>query len=145
MHKPTDQDFKSLKRILRYIKGTKHFGLPITSGDSQLRTYTDADCTFDTSDRKSITGHCTFMGSNLISWSVKKQVTVAKSSTEVEYHTLSAATSEAIWLRRLSAELQLPQHNPTIIHCDNISAIAIAKNSVFYARTKYIEIDYQFI
>ncbi|PKU76544.1 Retrovirus-related Pol polyprotein from transposon TNT 1-94 [Dendrobium catenatum] len=145
MHNPTDQDFKSLKRILWYIKGTKHFGLPIQPGDYQLQTYSNAYWASDTTDRKSITGHCTFMGPNLISWSVEKQITVAKSSTEAEYHALSAATSEAIWLCRLSAELQLPQASPTIIHCDNISAIAITKNSVFHARTKHIEIDYQFI
>ncbi|PKU68380.1 Retrovirus-related Pol polyprotein from transposon TNT 1-94 [Dendrobium catenatum] len=70
---------------------------------------------------------------------------MAKSSTEAEYRALSAATSEVIWLRRLAAELQLEQSSPTIIHCDNISAIAIAKNLVFHTRTKHIEIDYQFI
>ncbi|XP_028554742.1 uncharacterized protein LOC110100908 [Dendrobium catenatum] len=145
MHQPTEQDFKNLKRILRYIKGTAQLSLPIQPGDHQLQTYTDADWASDTTDRKSVTGHCSFIGPNLISWSVKKQITAAKSSTEAEYRALSAATSEAIWLRRLADELQLSQAAPTTIHCDNISAIAIAKNSVFHARTKHIEIDYQFI
>ncbi|PKU59584.1 Retrovirus-related Pol polyprotein from transposon TNT 1-94 [Dendrobium catenatum] len=85
------------------------------------------------------------MGPNLISWSIKKHVTVAKSSTEVEYRALSAATSEVLWLRRLAEELQMQQNSPTTIHCDNISAIAIAKNPIFHARTKHFEIDFQFI
>ncbi|PKU86287.1 Retrovirus-related Pol polyprotein from transposon TNT 1-94 [Dendrobium catenatum] len=145
MHQPTVQNFQDLKRLLRYIKGTLSFGLPITAGDLTLRTYTDADWASDSSDRKSISGFCTFLGPNLISWTVKKQVTVAKSSTEAEYRSLSAATSDVIWLRRLVEELDLPQQSPTPIHCDNTSAIALARNPVFHARTKHIEIDYQFI
>ncbi|KAI0491413.1 hypothetical protein KFK09_025673 [Dendrobium nobile] len=145
MHQPTIHDFENLKRILWYIKGILSHDLPITPGDFQLCTYTDANWASDTSDRKSITGHCTFMGPNLISWSEKKQVTIAKSSTEAEYRALSASTSEVLWLRRLFVELNLPQNSATNIYCDNISTIAIAKNPVFHARTKHIKIDYQFI
>ncbi|KAI0516046.1 hypothetical protein KFK09_008718 [Dendrobium nobile] len=145
MHQPTVQDFQIIKRILRYIKGTADHDLPLIPGDCQLRTYTYADWASNASDQKSISSHCTFLGPNLISWSVKKQVTIAKSSTEAEYRALSAATSKVLWLRRLSAELQLEQHSPTTIYHDNISAIAIAKNPVFHARTKHIEIDYLFI
>ncbi|KAI0488020.1 hypothetical protein KFK09_027843 [Dendrobium nobile] len=145
MQNPTDQDFKALKRLLRYIKGTITYGLSITTGSLELRTYTDADWAADASDRKSISGYCTFLGPNLISWTVKKQATVAKSLTEAEYRSLSAAISDVIQLRRLAEELQIPQQTPTTIHCDNTSAIAIAKNSVFHARTKHIEIDYHLI
>ncbi|PKU77657.1 Retrovirus-related Pol polyprotein from transposon TNT 1-94 [Dendrobium catenatum] len=145
MQTPTEQNYKDLKRILRYINGTLSHGLPISPGSLELHSYSDADWASDSSDRKSISGFCTFLGPNLISWTVKKQATVAKSSTEAEYRSLSAATSEVVWLRRLAVELHLPQPNPTTIHCDNTSAIAIAKNPVFHARTKHIEIDYHFI
>ncbi|PKU59636.1 Retrovirus-related Pol polyprotein from transposon TNT 1-94 [Dendrobium catenatum] len=145
MQQPSDKDFQALKRLLRYINGTLSYGLPITFGSLELHSYSDADWASDSSDRKSISGFCTFLGPNLISWTVKKQATVAKSSTEAEYRSLSAATSEVIWLRRLATELHLPQPEPTTIHCDNTSAIAIAKNPVFHARTKHIEIDYHFI
>ncbi|KAI0499987.1 hypothetical protein KFK09_018195 [Dendrobium nobile] len=145
MHQPTTRDFQALKRLLQYVKGTISFGLPITTGPLILRTYTDADWASDSSDRKSISGFCSFLGTTLISWTVKKQVTVAKSSTEAEYRTLSAATSDVIWLRRLAAELDLLQNSPTQIYCDSTSAIALARNPVFHARTKHIEIDYQFI
>ncbi|PKU83759.1 putative mitochondrial protein [Dendrobium catenatum] len=144
MQNPTTTDFSQLKHILRYINGTKSFGLPIIPGDTTLQTFTDADWASDISDHKLISGTCTFLGPNLISWSVKKQVTVAKSSTEAEYRALSTSTLEVLWLRRLASELQLDQKSPTLIHCDNLSAISIAKNLVFHARTKHIEIDYQF-
>ncbi|XP_020674516.1 uncharacterized protein LOC110093841 [Dendrobium catenatum] len=88
MHQPMVQDFQALKGLLWYIKGTLAFGLPITPGNLTLRTYTDADWDSNAYDRKSISGFCTFLGPNLISWSVKKQVTIAKSSTEAEYRSL---------------------------------------------------------
>ncbi|PKU82870.1 Retrovirus-related Pol polyprotein from transposon TNT 1-94 [Dendrobium catenatum] len=145
MHQPTNSDLQALKRLLRYIKGTLTYGLPIHIGDLSLRTYTDADWASDMTDRKSISGYCTFLGSTLISWTVKKQVTVAKSSTEAEYRALSAATSDVLWIHRLLDEVGISQQQPTTIHCDNISAMALAKNPVFHARTKHIEIDYHFI
>ncbi|XP_028547538.1 uncharacterized protein LOC114578499 [Dendrobium catenatum] len=145
MHAPTEQHFKSLKRLLRYIKGTLHYGLPLTLGNLQLSTYTDADWASDNTDWKSISGFYTFLGDNLVSWTVKKQATVARSSTEAKYRALAAATIEVIWLRRLAKELQIPQHSPTKIYCDNTSAISLANNPVFHARTKHIEIDYHFI
>ncbi|PKU82555.1 putative mitochondrial protein [Dendrobium catenatum] len=145
MHQPTTNDFQVLKRLLRYIQGTTHLGIPIEPGDLTLRTFADADWAADSSDRRSISGYCTFLGSTIISWSAKKQATVAKSSTEAEYRSVSAATSEVLWLRRLLAELSIPQISPTTIFCDNTSAIALAHNPVFHARTKHIEIDYHFI
>ncbi|PKU70985.1 Retrovirus-related Pol polyprotein from transposon TNT 1-94 [Dendrobium catenatum] len=144
MHRPTDRHFQDLKRLLRYIKGTTSYGLPITPGQLTLTTYTDADWASDHTDRKSVSGFCSYLGNTLISWTVKKQQTVAKSTTEAEYRSLSAAVSEVLWLRRLAHELRITQHSPTTIYCDNISAIAIAKNPVFHARTKHIEIDFHF-
>ncbi|PKU78319.1 putative mitochondrial protein [Dendrobium catenatum] len=145
MHKPTEQHFKSLKRLLRYVKGTINYGLPLTRGNLQLTSYTDDDWASDSDDRKSISGFCTFLGDTLISWTVKKQPTVARSSTEAEYRALAAATTEVLWLRRLVEELHIPQNSPTKIYCDNTSAISLAKNPVFHARTKHIEIDHHFI
>ncbi|PKU70452.1 putative mitochondrial protein [Dendrobium catenatum] len=145
MHDPSVDDFQTLKRLLRYIQGTIALSIPIDRGDLQLRAFADADWAADHSDRRSITGFCTFLGNTIISWSAKKQVTVAKSSTEAEYRAISSATSEVIWLRRLLAELRISQNGPTPLYCDNTSAIALANNPVFHARTKHIELDYHFI
>ncbi|PKU69210.1 putative mitochondrial protein [Dendrobium catenatum] len=145
MNEPSNDNFQTLKRLLRYIQGTTELGIPIDHDDLQLRAFADADWAADNSDRRSITGFCTFLGNTIISWSAKKQITVAKSSTEAEYRSISSVTSEVIWLRRLLAELRLPQNGPTPLYCDNTSAIALANNPVFHARTKHIEIDCHFI
>ncbi|PKU79316.1 Retrovirus-related Pol polyprotein from transposon TNT 1-94 [Dendrobium catenatum] len=145
MHDPAPVHLYLLKRLLRYIKGTINFGLPIIKSNMQLRTFSDADWAGDPITRKSTTGFCTFLGKNLVSWTVKKQTTVSRSSTELEYRALAAATADIIWLRRLIADFNISHDQPISIYCDNTSAIALANNPVFHARTKHIEIDQRFI
>ncbi|XP_028547763.1 uncharacterized protein LOC114578593 [Dendrobium catenatum] len=130
MHNPTITDFLKLKRLIRYIKGTQHLGLPISPGSLELTAYCDADWAANTTDRKSISGFCTFLGSNLVSW---------------KYRALSSALSDVIWLRRLLSDFHIPLNFPTTMLCDNLSALALAHNPVFHARTKHIEVDHHFI
>ncbi|KAI0511112.1 hypothetical protein KFK09_011735 [Dendrobium nobile] len=103
MHSPHQYDFQALKHLLRYLKGTLDFGLPITSTSTSLRAYADSDWAGDPLDRKSTTGYCCFIGDTLLSWCVKKQPTVARSSTEAEYRALATAATDIVWLRRLLA------------------------------------------
>ncbi|KAI0507326.1 hypothetical protein KFK09_013448 [Dendrobium nobile] len=145
MHNPLPDHTYLLKRFLRYIKGTLDFGLPITKTDLQLRTFSDADWAGNPSSRKSTTGYCTFLGQTLISWAVKKQTTVARSSTESEYRALTAATADIIWIKRLLTDFNVEMPTSSDLYCDNTSAIALANNPVFHARTKHIEIDHRFI
>ncbi|PKU72463.1 Retrovirus-related Pol polyprotein from transposon TNT 1-94 [Dendrobium catenatum] len=110
-----------------------------------LTTYVDSDWAGDQKDRKSTTGYCTFLGSSLIFWSVKKQSTIARSSTEAEYRALAVVAADLIWTRQLLQELGCPPPELTKIFCDNISAFALANNQVFHARTKHFEVDYHCI
>lgn len=145
MHNPQPHHFQLLKRVLGYLKGTQTYGLPISASNLQLTSYSDFDWAGDHSDRKSTTRYCSFLGSNLISWSSKKQPIVARSSTEAEYRALASAITDVIWLRRLLQDFHITSSSPTTIHCDSTSAIALAHNPVFHARTKHIEVDYHFI
>eukprot|EP00268_Persea_americana_P028010 TRINITY_DN27257_c0_g1_i2.p1 TRINITY_DN27257_c0_g1~~TRINITY_DN27257_c0_g1_i2.p1 ORF type:complete len:170 (+),score=20.05 TRINITY_DN27257_c0_g1_i2:270-779(+) len=86
-----------------------------------------------------------FLGSSLISWKCKKQVTVSKSSAEVEYRSVSSASNEVLWLHRLLREFGVPIREATPLNGDNTSAIQIASNLVFHERTKHIEVDCHFI
>ncbi|PKU70391.1 Retrovirus-related Pol polyprotein from transposon TNT 1-94 [Dendrobium catenatum] len=145
MHDPHPKHFYLLKRLLRYIKGTLQFGLPITKTDLILKSFSDADWAGDPDTRKSTSGYCSFLGESLIMWTVKKQKTVSRSSTESEFRALVALTSDIIWIRRLLAEFGVQQDYPTNLYCDNMSAIALANNPVFHSRTKHIEIDQKFL
>lgn len=95
------------------------------------------------------------------SWQSKKQLTVSRSSTESEYHSLSDAAQEGVWLSRILTKLQpdtsklIPinhvssqlSHNlhTLQIQSDNQGAIKLAKNPIFHVRTKYIEIHHHFV
>jgi hypothetical protein len=109
----------------------------------QLAGYTDADWAGNAADCRSTSGYAFSIGSAAIAWSSKKQPTVALSSTEVEYRGAAVATCEAIWLKRLLKDLH-EVSDPTVIYCDNLSSIQLAKNPVFHARTKHIQVHYHF-
>ena len=85
------------------------------------------------------------LGSATIAWSNKNQPTVALSSTEAEYGGAAIAKCETIWLKRLLKDLQVEVSDSTTIYYDNLSSIQLAKNPVFHARTKHIEVHYHFV
>ncbi|PKU84059.1 Retrovirus-related Pol polyprotein from transposon TNT 1-94 [Dendrobium catenatum] len=145
MQNPLLSHYESLKRLLRYIHGSTGTGIPLNRTHLTLTGYSDADWASNTQDRKSISGYCNFLGNSIISWQVKKQATTSRSSTEAEYRALASEASEIIWLRQLLADFHIPQNEPTTIFCDNTSAISLANNPIFHARTKYIEVDCHFI
>ncbi|PKU59946.1 Retrovirus-related Pol polyprotein from transposon TNT 1-94 [Dendrobium catenatum] len=145
MHDPQSDHVFLLKRLLRYIQGTRNFGIPIQKSDLTLSTFSDADWASDPITRKSTSGYCTYLGSTLVSWTVKKQTTVSRSSTESEYRALASAVADTIWLKRLLSDFGIAHNNPVALHCDNTSAIALATNPVYHARTKHIEIDHRFV
>jgi hypothetical protein len=76
-----------------------------------LSGFLDADWAGCPNSRRSTSGFAIFLGSNLISWSSRKQATVSRSSTEAEYKTLANSTTELMWLQVVLRELKIP-HPP---------------------------------
>ena len=81
----------------------------------------------------------------MISWSSRKQGSIAQSTTEAEYIAASDAYKKAVWLRKLLSDLFEGKLDSTIIDCDNQSCIKLSKNPVFHDRSKHIEMRYHFI
>jgi hypothetical protein len=158
-----------LKRLIRYLKGTRTKGIiygaqpnpAITDNDAacHIKGYTDSDWAGDTSTCKSTSGYL-FLGAGApIAWGSNKQPIVALSTCEAEYVAASDAAREATWLRNLLAEIDppgapatsLPQsHEPNYLPpipmaMDNQGAIALATLGSQNRRTRHINVRYHYI
>lgn len=142
MENPGMQHWTAVKRILRYLQGTRDLALWI--GGEKPLGYSDADWAGCLDTRRSTTGALWLIG-GAVSWQSKKQATTALSSTEAEYMALTAAAKDGIWLRALLQSLGRPVESPLVILEDNQGAIALAKNPVSHARSKHIDVRYHFI
>nr|XP_016433368.1 PREDICTED: uncharacterized mitochondrial protein AtMg00810-like [Nicotiana tabacum] len=80
-----------------------------------------------------------------ISWKSKKHVSLSFSSAEVEYRSMRGVTVEITWLVCLLTDLSAPPTLPVTFHSDSQAAIYIARNPVFYERTKHVELDCHFV
>ncbi|MCO5593635.1 hypothetical protein L7F22_047650 [Adiantum nelumboides] len=115
------------------------------STELQLSGFTDADWAGGVCDRRSTSGFMFSLGSAAITWSSKKQPTVALSSTKAEYIGATMAACEVAWLELLLGDLGIQVQRPVFIHCDNLSGIQLARNPAFHARTRHIKVHYHFI
>ena len=145
MHSPRTPHLAALTHVLRYVNHSTHQGILLKASDSlTLQAYSDSDWASCPDSRRSITGYILLFGSSPVAWKSKKQGTVSRSSSESEYRAMASAAADVTWTVRLLEELGITDLKPVTLHCDNQSAIAIAKNPVFHERTKHIEIDCHF-
>lgn len=145
MHAPRTTHLAALQHTLRYLAGTLSQGILLNASDKlTLQAFSDADWASCADTRRSVTGYILLFGSSPVSWKSKKQTTVSRSSAEAEYRAMASAAAEVTWVVRLLEELGVQNLQPVTLHCDNQSALHIAKNPVFHERTKHIELDCHF-
>ena len=148
MHQPSKTHFGVAKRVLRYVQGTKNYGIMFERNereDVELFGFCDSDWAGSMDDMKSTSGYCFTLGTGIFSWASKKQERVAHSSAEAEYVSASEATKQVVWLRKILGDMGEKQDMATVLFCDNKSAIAMSKNSVFHSRTKHIKLKHHYI
>ncbi|RDX88326.1 putative mitochondrial protein, partial [Mucuna pruriens] len=128
MHAPCVDHWEAILRILIYSKKTLGQGLLYEDkGDTHISG--------SPIDRQSTTGFCISIGENVVSWKSKKQNTVARSSTEVEYGAMALATCELIWVKQLIQELKFGDVQPMKLYCDNQAALHTTSNLNDYVQT----------
>ena len=142
---PSPEYWTAVRHVFQYLNGTQDLGITYKRMTKiNLDGYTDADWGSNPVDQKSISDYIFLIRDGLITWTSKKQWTVALSSMEAEYMAASLATWEAMWLCTLLKELGFELEGLTTLNTDNQSAIQFAKNSGFHT-SSHIDIQYHFM
>jgi len=144
---PTETHLKAARHVLRYLKHTSTYSISYLKGNNlnlRLLGFTDANWGGDKNDRKSHTGYLFCLNGSPISWTSKKQSTVATSTMEAEYMALSDAAREAIARLQQLSELKF-MIPPPLLLSDNQGALDIAENPTNFQRAKHIDIRYHFV
>jgi hypothetical protein len=148
MHVAIEDNFCTIKPILRYVKGTLSHGLNLSSqSSSNILAYSDASwagfpCT---GTQHSIFGYVVFLDNNLISWSAKNQSIISHSCAESKYCSLALIVAKVTLLTHLLRDLHISSYTPATIICDNCSANLMSANLVSHAHSKHIALDYHFV
>jgi hypothetical protein len=141
---PKEVNLRAVKRIMRYLVYTPKFGLWYPKGSTfDLIGYSDADWAGCKIDRKSTSGTCQFLGRSLVSWSSKKQNSVALSTAEAEYIAADHCCAQLLWMRQTLRDYGYKLSKVSLL-CDNEIAICMADNPVEHNCTNHIDIRYHF-
>ena len=171
-HDPKASHATAVKRIVRYLKGTRTEGMYLKpNGQLQVDCYVDADFAGlwkveddqDPISVKSRSGYLIMFMGCPFSWSSKLQTQIALSTMESEYIALSQAMRELIACREVLKEIHTHVlHDPqkgqnikyhtiaktfgeipmSIVHEDNEACLKFATTPKMSPRTKHIAIPY---
>ncbi|XP_031283362.1 ent-kaur-16-ene synthase, chloroplastic-like [Pistacia vera] len=146
MSNQSELHLRAAKKVLRYVKGNTMFGIWFKKSENlELLGYTNSDRGGSLDDMKSTSGYVFYINLGTICWLSKKQETVAQSTVEAEYISTAVTVNQAIWLKKILIDLKQNQGSPTLILCDNQSAVAMAKNPILHDRTKHINTKFHVV
>ncbi|GIL78814.1 hypothetical protein Vretifemale_8246 [Volvox reticuliferus] len=145
MAKPTKSAMGMAKGVLRYLAGTKKIGLRFQKmPEEHMDGFSDSDWAGDLDTRRSTTGYVFRVNGTAVSWSSQLQRTVAASSVEAEYQALSSAVREALWMKKLCADLGM-MNGAVMIMVDSQGAMDLGNNPITLPRSKHIDVQHHMV
>jgi hypothetical protein len=137
---PSKYHLMAVKRILRYLVYTPYHGLWYSKSSTfDLLGYSYSDYAGCKVDQTDISRTCQFLEWPLVSWSYKKQIYVALSTTEAEYVATGACCPHLIWMRFTLSDFGC-KFSMIPLLCDKKSTIKLAYNPMNHSRIKHIDI-----
>ncbi|XP_038991031.1 uncharacterized mitochondrial protein AtMg00810-like [Hibiscus syriacus] len=132
----------SVNQVAQYMHAprTLEYGLVISPYGVNVKivAFADADWGGNLDDRKSISGHCVFVGDNLVSWTSKKQKIVSRSTMEAEYRNVADAAAEVAWVDALLSDMGVVRQGAGDV-------VAMSSNPIYHAKPKHVELDMHFV
>uniref|UniRef100_A0AAV1U0G2 Reverse transcriptase Ty1/copia-type domain-containing protein n=1 Tax=Peronospora matthiolae TaxID=2874970 RepID=A0AAV1U0G2_9STRA len=149
-HTPTVKDWKTAKRIVRYLEGSKTLKLHLngngpTTDDIKVECWSDADFAADKTDRKSVTGCVLIMDGAVVFWLCKKQSGVAFSTMDAEFVAASQGSRKLLGLRELFKEQKMAMVEPMSMWMDSQAAIKQLEAEKSTSSAKHVDILFKFI
>ena len=119
----------------------KELGITYTKGSTYGEFYRYADVSFaNNHDLTLMSGNVFILNGGTITWSLKKEITPALSTTEAEFNSMACAEKDIIWLWNLYKEISYKLKKAMILYGDNKSVIAIITNAQFHKWAKYFNL-----
>jgi hypothetical protein len=128
-----------------YLKHTQNIGLLYPKeAKFELIGYFDSNYAGCKVERRSTSGTCELLRRSLVSWSSKKQNSVALSTTEAEYIAAGSCCAQILWMKATLNDFGIKFKQIPLLY-DNESAMKLTNNPVQHARTKHIDVRHYFI
>ena len=147
VHRPGWQHWIACKRILRYLRGTAGLALTYHAGTSvgQLCAFADSDWSNDVDTSRSVGATVFMLGGAAVTWSSRRQRSVALSSGEAEYYACAEAGKQSVFLRMLLQDLGFPADGPTVIFEDSSTCVSMVNGTAPHGRSRHVRRQYHFI
>jgi hypothetical protein len=146
---PGRAHWTAVKRIFRYLKGTKEFGIMyrrLGEEGHDLVAFSDADWAGNRDNRRSTSGFICLLHDGPVNWLSASQKCVALSTHESETIAGSVSASELIHLGMLRSEMTPGEthHTPTLA-LDNQGTLDSAHAPMLVPRAKHVDIRTHFL
>ncbi|KAH9521726.1 hypothetical protein DERF_005358 [Dermatophagoides farinae] len=119
--KTTDIHVKMLKRVWRYLSGTRHYGIILGGDNLKCVAYSDADLAGEKENNRTTTGHIVLYGGPII-WKTKLQKCVIDNTAEAEFISVSVCSKDVRFVLNVLENLEILIDKP-VINCDNQAAV----------------------
>ena len=142
---PAETHVKAVKRILRYLKGTRDQRITYAGRNLTLESFSDSGFATSKTDPRSQAGRIHMLNGGPICWRSQTMDLIAHSTTEAEYMALDEAVKDIVCLRSLLSDIGCRQKVPTTLWNDNQGAIAMVQSGEFRQRTRHIAVRFHYV
>lgn len=144
---PVLDDWKALKHLLRYLKGTVRSGIiiPHRRTESRFEAYSDAAWAREERSRRSRSDVVIFNNATPVVWLSKLQQAMATSTSEAEFSALSTCAKDVAWLWEVLSEIGFPEGEATGVHQDNLCCINWTESVQGLRNVKHVGIRYHYV
>ena len=135
-------------RPLRYLNGTRKFGIVFHPGSSawELSGSSDSDWAGDLRTGRSTSGTTIKIGDfGTLHCASKLERKISTSTGQAETYALLSWCKEVVWLRQLTRELGFPMLSPTVGRVDNDGVVRQAVKLVNHTTAKHYRIAQAYI